>query len=727
MIKFIGNYIKIDTKNTTLLLEIINKRVVKRYYGSKIRDDKDENVFRGFFDESIEFSSSTDDTTYDNTMMSSNGDGANIEFMVKLYTNNNIVSRFIYDSCELVDINEGYTNFPHSYDKKETIKFIYNDVVSGVKLYHYLSTYEDMDVMSSFLELDNTSNELVHINRLMSLQLDFDTSEGTIYTLDGAWTKERFLSKNHVSNTTFKISSVSGASSNVHNPFMMLEIKNQGFYGTNLVYSGNHLELVDMIPVGKMRLLTGLNDYYFDYKLEPNKTFKSPEAIFTFGVDSDSITFNMHRFIKRHIIREDFREMDRPILINNWEATYFDFTKEKLLSLATKAKSLGIELFVLDDGWFSGRKDDHSSLGDWFDNREKTGGLENLSKSLKDLGMKFGLWVEPEMISEDSELFRKHPEYMMRIPNVKPLEKRFQQMLDLTNKEVENYVIEVLSDLFKKVNVDYVKWDCNRYLIDIYSNSNTDLHEYHYRYIKALYNILYTLTTRFPHVLFESCSAGGNRFDLGMMYFFPQAWCSDNTDAFDRLYIQEGTLYAYPQNTMGAHVSITPNHQTEGSVYIDSRFNVAAFGAFGYELDLLKLKKEDLKAIKNQVSFYKKYRDIFQRGDYYRINSVFDSNNFGWISVNKNKTKALATIVIQKFKMNTLKLKFYLKGLNKDYKYKVSVRNQDNLKEAREFVMYGDALMSYGLDFGNLFYQETTRALNSYSFASRLLIIERVK
>ena len=304
------------------------------------------------------------------------------------------------------------------------------------------------------------------------------------------------------------------------------------------------------------------------------------------------ILLQMQSFLK-HLLKKD-----RPILINNWEATYFDFNQDKILNILDHAKDVGIELFVLDDGWFGKRYDDKRSLGDWYDYKEKTGGLENLSQMVKEKGMKFGLWFEPEMISKDSDLYRKHPEYTMKLNGLEPIEKRDQYMLDLTNPDVTDYLYERIASFIELLDLDYIKWDCNRYFTDVNALDNQYQSAYYYHYFKSLYKLINKLVTNYPNVLFESCSAGGNRFDLGMLYYMPQTWGSDNTDAYDRLFIQEGTLFGYPQHTMGSHVSAVPNHQTLNTTSLESRFNVAAVGAFGYELDLSKLNIEALETIK---------------------------------------------------------------------------------------------------------------------------------
>ena len=724
MIKIFNDYVKIDTQNTSLILACGLNKVFIVYYGKKITDD---SSYLSVLDhKNFEIFSSTDDTYYSNTFMSCNGDGNNIESMVRIINEDStFISRFEFERFNIVDINEPYNEFPHTLNKLETLEITYKDKINDVILKQYISIFKDSDVLCSKCKLENISNKNIYVQRLMSLQLDFEASEAELYTLDGAWCRERNLNNHHVKNSTCVIESRSGFSSNLHNPFVMFKI-DDGYYASNLIYSGNHKELIESIPVGKCRFLTGINDYMMNYLVKPNEVFETVEAIFTWASNLDDITSNMHHFAKNHVLRPDFQDKIRPVLLNNWEATYFDFTYDKLMKLAHHAKNTGIELFVLDDGWFGKRNTDNCSLGDWFDNKEKTGGLPKLADDIRSIGLKFGLWFEPEMISFNSELYEKHPEYMMRFDHAFPMEKRQQQMLDLVNPEVQKYLIDVLSNVLESVKPDYVKWDCNRNMIDIYSHYLDNHGQYFYKYIKGLYKVVYSLVKKFPNILFESCSAGGNRFDLGMMYFMPQTWASDNSESNSRLLIQEGTLYGYPQNTVGSHVSICPNHQTLFSTSLESRFNVSAVGAFGYELDLEQLSKDELDTIKSQIVFYKENRKLLQQGDYYRLGNITNDNNGGWIIVSPDKKEAIATIVVKKLIYNNIRPKFTFKGLNPKYRYHVSMRKQTNLDKYIEFEANGDLLMNAKIDFGELFFTELDRPQFGNTFASRMIIIKKV-
>ena len=440
--------------------------------------------------------------------------------------------------------------------------------------------------------------------------------------------------------------SKSGVSSADHNPCIFLTKENGETIGMNLIYSSNHRELVETSSYGKVRVLTGINPATFSWNLAPQDRFQTPEAVMTYSPDAlNGASQNFHHFINNHIIRGPWKFRERPVLINNWEATYFKFTEDKLINLAKESANLGIELFVLDDGWFGLRNDDTTSLGDWTVNPKKLpSGLENLSLEVHRLGMMFGLWVEPEMVSIESQLYKKHPDWMIAIPGRRPSVGRNQYMLDLSRPDVRDYLFKQLSDVWHFANVNYIKWDMNRVFSDLYSANREmkDHGEFFHRYILGLYELLEKLTAAFPNVLFESCASGGNRFDLGMLCYMPQTWTSDNTDSLSRLYIQEGTSCGYPLSTMGSHVSDSPNHQTLRRSDLESRFNVAAFGVLGYELDVTKLKGQQKDAIKAQIAFYKAHRALLQYGTFTRVklaNSI--SNQVIWAVASQDKSELL--------------------------------------------------------------------------------------
>jgi alpha-galactosidase len=507
------------------------------------------------------------------------------------------------------------------------------DEIRGINLELVYCAYNACNVITRFAVLRNDGLEPVRIRRLMSAQLDLFGGDWRFVTFDGCWANERNFNERPVLPGVYVNDSKTGHSSARHNPFVMLARDGCGeesgeCYASNLVYSGNHAEICERTFTGKVRLLTGINPSGFEWLLESGQEFHTPEAVLSWsGAGYNGISLNMHRFVRAHIVRGQWADRERPVLVNNWEATEFDFDKRKLLALAKEAAGLGIELFVLDDGWFGERNDDRRGLGDWTVNRKKLpGGLSALAEKITALGMQFGIWVEPEMVNEDSRLFREHPDWAVCSPGREPSRSRNQLVLDLCKPEVRQHLVEAMTRVFKSADISYVKWDMNRNMSDMYSSSlPADRQgEFCHRYVLGLYELLEELTIRFPEILFESCASGGNRFDLGMLCYMPQVWTSDNTDAYTRLSIQNGSSYGYPQSVMGAHVSASPNMQSLRASGVETRFNVAAFGLLGYELDLTMLSTFDRKVIKEQVAFYKAHRRLLQFGRFSRIRPPLD-------------------------------------------------------------------------------------------------------
>ncbi|NCC90047.1 MAG: alpha-galactosidase, partial [Spirochaetia bacterium] len=475
--------------------------------------------------------------------------------------------------------------------------------------------------------------------------------------------------------------SKSGASSAEHNPCIFLTKEDGECIGMNLVYSGNHRELVETSPFGKIRILTGINPSGFCWDLSPQDRFQTPEAVLTYSNKGlNGASANFHHFVNNHIIRGPWKFRERPVLINNWEATYFNFTEDKLLTLAKESAALGMELFVLDDGWFGLRNDDTTSLGDWTVNPKKlSSGLGGLALEIHRLGMMFGLWVEPEMVSIESQLYKKHPEWMIAIPGRRPSVGRNQYLLDLTREDVRTYLFKTLSETWHLADVNYIKWDMNRVFSDLYS-ANTEIRnhgEFLHRYVLGLYDLLGKLTQAFPNVLFESCASGGNRFDLGMLCYMPQTWTSDNTDEHSRLFIQEGTSCGYPLSAMGCHVSASPNHQTLRKTDIESRFNVAAFGVLGYELDITKLNRQQKEAIRAQIAFYKAHRSLLQYGNFTRIKLAnSDSNQVVWAVAREDKSELLVLFAQKLNPANPGSDKLKVQLIDHDAIYEVFPRQQ---------------------------------------------------
>ena len=532
----------------------------------------------------------------------------------------------------------------------KTTRVTLRDEAGGLSLNLVYCAFTACDVITRYAVLRNEGREAVRIRRLMSAQLDLFGGDWRFVTFDGCWANERNRNERPVLPGIYVNDSKTGHSSARHNPFVMLagagcDEESGECYASNLVYSGNHAEICERTFTGKLRLLTGINPSGFEWLLEPGESFYTPEAALTWsGTGYNGISLNMHRFVRKHIVRGPWADRERPVLVNNWEATEFDFNKRKLLALAKEAAALGIELFVLDDGWFGNRNDDKRGLGDWSVNKKKLpGGLLALASKITALGMQFGIWVEPEMVNQDSDLYREHPDWAVRTPGREPSLGRNQLMLDLCRPEVRRHLVEAMSEVFSSADISYVKWDMNRNLSDMYSDSLPARRqgEFCHRYVLGLYEILGELTRRFPDILFESCASGGNRFDLGMLCYMPQVWTSDNTDAYTRLSIQSSTSYGYPQSVMCAHVSASPNMQSLRATGIETRFNVAAFGLLGYELDLTLLSAFDKKVIKEQIVFYKTHRSLLQFGCFSRLRPPLDPGSDVGTGGSPNNPKTL--------------------------------------------------------------------------------------
>lgn len=567
----------------------------------------------------------------------------------------------------------------------ETTELTLRDPARGARLVLTYCAYPGCDVVTRRASLANEGSGRLVVRRMMSAQLDMVGGPLDLVTFDGCWASERRKTVRPVEPGVVSSDSKTGNSSNRHNPLIMLAAQGCGeesgeCWASNLVYSGNHAEMVERGARGKVRLLSGINPSGFAWVLEPGESFETPEAVLSYSAAGFArLSHNLHRFVQRHIVRGPWQWKERPVLVNNWEATYFDFDRAKLLKMARLAARLGIELFVLDDGWFGRRDDDTSSLGDWTVNEKKLpGGLGPLAKAINALGLKFGIWVEPEMVSEDSDLYRAHPDWAVSTPGLEPSPGRNQLVLDLTRPEVRDYVVVSMGAVFSSAKVEYVKWDMNRDISDAYSKALPPERqgEFHHRYILGLYEILGRLAERFPDILFESCASGGNRFDLGMLCYMPQVWTSDDTDAWERVSIQEGTSFGYPQSTMGAHVSASPNYQTLRASPIETRFNVAAFGLLGYELDLTMLSPFDRKAIAAQIAFYKENRRLLQFGRFTRDRERLDPRKVLWTVASDDGGRAISGLFQGPATVSRGHDVLRIPGLKPEARFKVSGRPQ---------------------------------------------------
>ena len=608
---------------------------------------------------------------------------------------------FVYKEHKIYNGKPKLEGLPATYvesdDEAQTLELVLEDTSINTRIVLLYTIYEAFPVIARSVRFECDSDEKITLLSAMSACVDLPDKDYEMIDLAGVWARERHVRRHKLDYGIQSIYSMRGCSSYQFNPFLALARENadefQGqVYGFSLVYSGNFLAQTEVDNYDTARVLMGIHPNGFKWTLGKGESFQTPEMVMVYseaGLNGMSQTF--HKLYRTRLARGTWRDKVRPILINSWEAFYFDFDAPKLLGLADAAADLGMELFVLDDGWFGKRDDSTSSLGDWYPNEEKLKGtLKELAEKINAKGLKFGLWIEPEMTNKDSDLYRAHPDWLLAEQGKRICHSRTQYVLDFSKKEVREYIGDMLENLLAEVPVSYIKWDMNRTFSEVFSNGND--REYQgkvcHKYILGVYELYERLTSRFPHVLFESCASGGARFDPGMLYYAPQGWTSDDTDAIERLKIQYGTSMVYPVSCMGSHVSASPNHQTNRVTPIETRADVAYFGTFGYELDLLKLGEEDKAEIRRQIAFMKEKRDLIQKGTFYRLKSPFEGNETAWMIVSEDQKKALVGYyrVMQPVNVGFKRLK--LKGLKEDTCYKVSGYAYD---------CYGDELMQVGM------------------------------
>lgn len=615
--------------------------------------------------------------------------------------NGSHVVEFVYKEHKIYNGKPKLEGLPATYvesdDEAQTLELVLEDTSINTRIVFLYTIYEAFPVIARSVRFECDSDEKITLLSAMSACVDLPDKDYEMIDLAGVWARERHVRRHKLDYGIQSIYSMRGCSSYQFNPFLALARENadefQGqVYGFSLVYSGNFLAQTEVDNYDTARVLMGIHPNGFKWTLGKGESFQTPEMVMVYseaGLNGMSQTF--HKLYRTRLARGTWRDKVRPILINSWEAFYFDFDAPKLLGLADAAADLGMELFVLDDGWFGKRDDSTSSLGDWYPNEEKLKGtLKELAEKINAKGLKFGLWIEPEMTNKDSDLYRAHPDWLLAEQGKRICHSRTQYVLDFSKKEVREYIGDMLENLLAEVPVSYIKWDMNRTFSEVFSNGND--REYQgkvcHKYILGVYELYERLTSRFPHVLFESCASGGARFDPGMLYYAPQGWTSDDTDAIERLKIQYGTSMVYPVSCMGSHVSASPNHQTNRVTPIETRADVAYFGTFGYELDLLKLGEEDKAEIRRQIAFMKEKRDLIQKGTFYRLKSPFEGNETAWMIVSEDQKKALVGYyrVMQPVNVGFKRLK--LKGLKEDTCYKVSGYDYD---------CYGDELMQVGM------------------------------
>ena len=583
-------------------------------------------------------------------------------------------------------------------DRVDTLEIWLTDPATQLTAVLCYSVFEEKDIITRAVKVINESEETIYLNRIMSMTMDFMDSDYDFIHFDGRHTMEREWSRNPLAYGIQNVGSFRGASSHQHNPFAILcergASEDDGrCYGFSFVYSGNFMCKVEKDQYDQTRIVMGIHPKHFSYQLKPGERFTAPEVVLAYsGKGLTHLTHLYHRVYRENLCKSPYVRKERPILINSWEAAYFDFDEAKLLEIAKEAVDMGVELFVLDDGWFGNRNDDNAALGDWDVNTAKLPrGLGGLSEDIHEMGLNFGLWIEPEMVSENSGLYRKHPDWCLQMPRRQPSRGRYQLVLDLSREDVRDYIVTSINSVLDSARIEYVKWDMNRFITDAWSAiaEKEKQGEIYHRYILGLYDIMNRIILTHPEILFCGCSGGGGRFDPGMLYYQPQIWCSDNTDAVCRLKIQYGTTFVYPVSAMESHVSVCPNHQTGRTVPLETRGITAMDGILGYELDSTKLTEEEKRICRQQVEAYKRNYPLIVYGDYYRLTNPYTFSEYvAWEHVSPGRDEALISLVLTEKEANDAQRYVKAKGLNPQMQYQV---------DGMEGSLSGQALMSAGL------------------------------
>ena len=695
----------LQTKNTTYQMQVDRYGfLLHLYYGKKTDGCMDYLLTyydRGFSGNPYD---AGEDRTYSMDTLPQefpcygNGDFRSTAFAVE-NADGSMSCDLRYKSHKIFDGKYNLQGLPAVYASEEeaqTLEILMEDPVTGVKVVLLYGVLPAQDIITRSVCVKNESSGKIYLNKIESASLDFLYGDYELLTFYGRHAMERNVQRVPVVHGTQKIGSVRGTSSHQYNPMMILAEKETtedkgNCYAMSFVYSGCFQGEVLKDQLNQTRMMLGLQEEAFRYPLEAGEMFQAPEVILSYSSEGmNRLSQNLHHCIRQHICRGKYKEEIRPILINSWEAAYFDFTGDTIYELAKAAKEVDIDMLVMDDGWFGKRDDDNSGLGDWFVNEKKLGGtLGNLIKRINDLGVKFGIWIEPEMVSEDSDLYRKHPDWALTVPGRNPVRSRNQLVLDFSRKEVVDEIYDQICKVLDQGNIEYVKWDMNRSLMDVYSSVTRDQGRVLHDYVLGLYDFLERLVQRYPNLLIEGCSGGGGRFDAGMMYYTPQIWCSDNTDAIDRLRIQYGTSFGYPVSVVGSHVSAVPNHQTGRKTPLHTRGVVAMSGTFGYELNLMKLSEEEKQEIREQIAEYKSYAPIIQNGLYYRLSDPTTEEICAWEFVHtdeKEQSKVLLNIVMQVIHGNMTVNYVKLQGLEETAVY----------REEKSGKRYTGAALMYG-------------------------------
>lgn len=775
MIRKNDNVFELHTRHSTYAFQVLPTGHLEHlYYGRKINVNADALTQKHAFAASntVVIDQEHLNLTLEDERLELSGYGKGDyreAFLDLVHFSGSATSDFRFASSEIRTGKDTMTTLPSSCgseaETEHLIVFLKDHSYdTELRLHYYV--FPECDVITRRAELINHEDGPLMVRRLLSMQLDFSDTDYVFTSFHGAHNRDMYEKVDReVGQDKIVVSTCTGVSSNRANPFTMLSKKGTtedhgSCYGFNLIYSGNHYTACEGSAFYQTRIVSGINPQNFCFTLEKEEVFETPEAVMTYSCKGfNGMSRHMHKFVQNHVVRGEWAKKERPVLLNSWEAAYFEINERKLLKLASEAAKAGIELFVMDDGWFGERDNDTKSLGDWTVNTRKLpNGISGLAEKIKALGMDFGIWVEPEMVNSDSNLFRAHPDWALQVPGKEHSEGRNQRILDLCNPEVQDYVIDAMSSVFSEKGVSYVKWDMNRLMSDVYSPylPEEKQGEVAHRYVMGLYRIMDTLTQKFPHILFEGCASGGCRFDLGILSYFPQIWASDNTDALCRVRMMTNYSYGYPMSTVTAHVSTCPNHQTLRNTPIETRFNVAAFGVLGYECNLCDMSKEELDAIKAQVSLYKTWRGAMQFGAFYRGRN---GNLHEWTVVSPDKKRAVGFLMHELMVPNHASHTYYAKGLdasrqyhfyNRPLKYNIKafgdlvnmvtpvhIRNDSFLQdmvakfvkmdgETEDYHVTGDLLMEAGVALMQAFvttgYNESVRFFPD--FGSRIYLME---
>lgn len=726
----------LETENSSYVFRVLeNQQLQHLYYGKRIHVKENYGNLASYQTRGFEVSYTADEERIQLSMIPNEyaaygkGDFRHPAYQVQDATGSRI-TELKYQGYTLSTGKKRLEILPSTFDddgdRSEVLTITLKDDIIGLVVKLNYTVFPGQNVIVRNVEFINEGQSDLKLLKAMSLQLDLPDDQFDFIHFSGAWLRERQLYRTALRPGLQSIDSLRYSSSPQNNPFFMLSRKHTTeesgeVYGFNLVYSGNFQNSIEVDHFDTTRVLVGVNPVEFEYLLEPQMSFVTPESIMSYSAQGmNALSQQLANFYQDHLVNPHFAKRPRPIVLNSWETMYFNLTTDKVLELARCGQQLGIELFVLDDGWFGHREGDDSSLGDWTtDYRRIPKGVSYIADEIHKMGMQFGLWFEPEMISIDSELYRTHPEWMICTPHRKPSVGRHQYVLDFTNQEVIDYLFDAISSIIQETKLEYIKWDYNRHITDAFTATlpATKQMEFGHRYILGVYQLLERLTKAYPEVLFESCSSGGGRFDLGMMYYAPQAWTSDDTDPIERLKIQHGTSYGYSLSMMSAHVSASPNEQSGRRTNLDTRAAVAYFGVFGYELDVTTLEAAEAEKVKEQIDFYKRYREVFQYGNFYRIRSPFEDDVVDWQVVSSDKSTAilLHTSLISHLNPGYSLVKFC--GLDEDKRYTISGMDEE---------FFGDELMNAGIKIipeG----AENGPVISTPEYQSHLLIVEEIK